>query len=120
MRFLHLAARTAAIMLLGCAIAGAAPATPGRLQILVEDAASPWSNHDGHGYANDLVRAAFAAAGVDVELVVVPYARCKAMVMQGSTVACFSMSASPELANRVRFSAKQLFSITPRFYYNLE
>lgn len=89
-----------------------------RVQILVEDAASPWSNHDGVGYANDLVRAAFNAAGVEAELVVVPYARCKALVMKGGAVACFSMSASPELGNLVRFGDKPLFSVTPRIYYN--
>lgn len=100
------------------ALAGAAAAPAGRVQILVEDAASPWSNHDGVGYANDLVRAAFQAAGVGADLVVVPYARCKALAMQGGAVGCFSMSASPELAKLVRFADKPLFSVTPRIYYN--
>jgi polar amino acid transport system substrate-binding protein len=99
MRFLHLSLRAAAIMLLGCPSASAAPVTPARVQILVEDAASPWSNQGGEGYANDLVRAAFAAVGVDVELKVLPNARCKAMVLQADAVACSSMSASPELGN---------------------
>jgi polar amino acid transport system substrate-binding protein len=107
-------------MLLGCVSASAAPAAAARVQILVEDAASPWSNRDGQGYANDLVRAAFAAVGVEVELKVVPYARCKAMVLHADAVACFSMSASPELGNLVRFSDKPLFSGTPRFYYNVD
>lgn len=105
-------------MLLGCTVAGAAPAA--RPQVLVEDAASPWSNQHGEGYANDLVRAAFAAAGVDIKLVVVPYARCKAQVMQGRATGCFSMSAAPELEGRVRFSDKPLFSVTPRFYFNVQ
>ena len=101
-----------------CAALGAAAAHGAPLRILVEDAASPWSNHAGEGYANDLVRAAFAAAGVDAELVVVPYARCKALVIQGGAVACFSMSAAPELDQLVRFADKPLFSVTPRFYFN--
>ncbi len=100
------------------ALAGAAAQPTEHVQILVEDAASPWSNRDGVGYANDLVRAAFQAAGVTADLVVVPYARCKSLVMQGGAVGCFSMSASPELANRVRFADKPLFSVTPRIYYN--
>ena len=104
----------------GCALAlaGAAAAPAARVQILVEDAASPWSNHEGVGYANDLVRAAFEAAGMPADLVVVPYARCKALVMQGGAVGCFSMSASPELDKLVRFADKPLFSVTPRIYYN--
>lgn len=95
---------------------GAAHAAP--VHVLVEDAASPWSNHAGEGYANDLVRAAFAAAGADAELAVVPYARCKALVIQGGAAACFSMSAAPEFDQRVRFADKPLFSVTPRFYFN--
>jgi ABC-type amino acid transport substrate-binding protein len=102
------------------AATGAAAAPGKRVQILVEDAASPWSNRGGKGYANDMVRAAFAAAGVDVELVVVPYARCKAVVMQGGAVGCFSMSAGPELGKLVRFADKPLFSVTPKFYYNVD
>jgi ABC-type amino acid transport substrate-binding protein len=38
--------------------------------------------------------------------------------MQGGAVACFSMSAAPELAQVVRFADKPLFSVTPRFYFN--
>jgi ABC-type amino acid transport substrate-binding protein len=117
MRLPHLLSRAAAIMLAGCAIASAAAPRP---QVLVEDAASPWSNRAGEGLANDLVRAAFAAAGVDIELVVVPYARCKALVIHGGAAGCFSMSAAPELGKLVRFSDKPLFSTTPRFYYNVD
>jgi ABC-type amino acid transport substrate-binding protein len=119
MRLPHLIALAAGIVLSGCASAAAA-AAPARLQVLVEDAASPWSNRAGQGVANDMVRAAFSAAGVDVELVVVPYARCKTLVMQGGAAACFSMSDAPELRNLVRFADKPLFSVTPRFYYNID
>lgn len=117
MRFSNLFSCALCLVLL--AGPGAVAARAERLQILVEDAASPWSNRGGDGYANDLVRAAFAAAGVDVELVVVPYARCKALVMQGGAVGCFSMSATPELGSLVRFADRPLFSVTPRFYYNV-
>ncbi len=117
MRFSNLFSCALCIVLLACT--GAAAARAERVRILVEDAASPWSNRGGDGYANDLVRAAFAAAGVDVALVVVPYARCKALVMQGGAVGCFSMSAAPELGSLVRFADKPLFSVIPKFYYNV-
>jgi polar amino acid transport system substrate-binding protein len=68
-------------------------ATPRRVvDIAAEDAAGNWSRKDGTGFANDIVRAAFAAAGVDARFIVVPYARCKQMVVDASMVACFSMS----------------------------
>src|SRR5499433_2311933 len=66
------------------------------LVLAVEDDASPWSRPDGSGYANDVVRAAFKAVGVAVELQVVPYARCKRMALRGEVAGCFNMSPSPE------------------------
>ncbi|MES2177675.1 MAG: transporter substrate-binding domain-containing protein [Gemmatimonadota bacterium] len=90
---------------------GRAVRTPVRLEVAVEDEADPWSRKDGNGYANDIVRAAFAAANVDAHLVVTPYARCKQMVVQGSVVACFSMSPYPRQSDHVIFAPKPLFVI---------
>lgn len=88
------------------------------IDIGVEDAAAPWSQGDGTGYANDLVRAAFDASGIDVRLHVLPYARCKQQVLNGALVACVSMSPAPELNGVVRFSARPLFVFTCRFFEN--
>jgi ABC-type amino acid transport substrate-binding protein len=87
-----------------------------RIDIGVEDAAGPWSEHDGTGYANEVVIAAFRAAGVDAHLVVLPYARCKRMVMEGELPACFSMSVEPELHETIRFSAQPLFTFSAAFF----
>lgn len=111
--------RILSMLLAGALACGTAGAVPAPLDILVEDAAGPWSNHDGSGYANDLVRAAFEAAGAQVKLTVVPYARCKARVMQGSAAACMNMSAAPELDGLVQFGEQPLFRVYPRFYDSL-
>jgi ABC-type amino acid transport substrate-binding protein len=74
------------------------PAADSVLDIAVEDDADIWSRADGTGFANDVVRAAFQAAGVGVRLHVVPYARCKQQVVDAAVVACFSMSQLPALA----------------------
>jgi hypothetical protein len=102
----------------GAQAATAAPAAPAPapVHVLVEDAASPWSDHLGVGLANDLVRAAFEAAGSPATLTVVPYARCKALVLQGAAPSCFSMSAAPELKGTVRFADRPLYSVTAHFY----
>ena len=109
--WLHALALTA----LCCGMAGQAAAKP-ILTVLVEDAAGPWSKPDGSGMANDLVTAAYAAVGAEVTLEVVPYARCKALVMKGAAVACFSMSAAPEFERVVRLADQPLFRVYPRFY----
>jgi ABC-type amino acid transport substrate-binding protein len=87
-----------------------------RLEIMVENASEPFSRADGTGYANDLVRAAFAAAGVDVVFDVVPYARCKDALVRGLTPACFSMSRSAGAA--VRFSDQPLFAVEAVLFQN--
>jgi len=109
------APRVAFCLTLLSLMAGPAAAAD-HVTVLVEDAAGPWSNADGTGMANDLVKAAYAAVGVDVTLTVVPYARCKALVFNGAAAACFSMSEAPELKGVVNLADKPLFNVYPRFY----
>ena len=90
-----------------------------KLVVLAEDDAAPWSFENGTGYANDVVKAAFAAAGVEVELQVVPYERGKQMVLKGTGVACFSMSWLPEYAGKIVFADQPLFTCQADFFENL-
>ena len=89
------------------------------VEIYVEDNADPFSRPDGSGYANDVVTAALNAAGVNIKLTVVPYARCKQQVIKGRVAACFNMSYSKELANTVKLADTPLFSVTPVYFENL-
>jgi polar amino acid transport system substrate-binding protein len=78
--------------------------------ILAEDAAGLWGQADGSGCGNDIVRAAFAASGVRVELEAVPYNRAKKLVLGGKALACFGMSWSDELRGKVVFSREPIYS----------
>lgn len=89
------------------------------LVIAVEDDAGPWSFADGAGYANDVVIAAFKAVGVEVELRVMPYARCKRMAVNGEVAGCFSMSPSSEFNGVIELSAKPLFACRAGYFYNV-
>lgn len=80
-----------------------------QLTLGVEDDAGPWSYANGSGYANDLVKAAYAAAGWQVTLQVLPYARCKAMALSGKLAGCFSASKTPELEQRMLFPKHPVF-----------
>ena len=115
-----LARRWLGAVLLGTVLgpfAGAQPAAQGRaLDIAVEDEADLWSRRDGSGYANDVVRAAYAAVGVEARLHVVPYARCKAMVAEGSVAACFSMSRDALLPTAIAFPRTPIFRCAADFY----
>jgi len=86
------------------------------LEILVEDANAPWSYADGTGYVNEAIKEAFLAVKIPVTLKVVPYSRCKFLVMEGKTVACASMSRLIELEGLVQFP-DQPFYITQFIYF---
>ncbi|SDO99484.1 ABC-type amino acid transport substrate-binding protein [Pseudomonas arsenicoxydans] len=81
------------------------------LTIMVEDAAAPWSKSDGTGYANDVVVAAFKEMGVEVRLRVVPYSRCKYMVLNGQVAACFNMSWQSEFEGKIKLAAQPIFKV---------
>jgi hypothetical protein len=91
-------------------------ATP--LEILVENAAEPFSRADGTGYANDLVVAAFAAVGIEAKLKVVPYSRCKKMVLDAKAIACFNMAWEPAMAGKIKFPSMPLYTVTPIYFQN--
>jgi ABC-type amino acid transport substrate-binding protein len=95
-----------------------APTESPSLEVAVEDAAGPWSMSDGTGYTNDLVRESFRAVGVAVTFQVVPYARCKYLVLEGKSPACFSMSPEAGHEDRVSLSAQPLFEMNVDYYQN--
>lgn len=83
-----------------------------RLRIGAEDDWSPYSSSiqgKPQGFAVDLVRAAWAAAGVDVELVPLPYARCMKEVDRGDLAGCFNTLRDPVQESRYRWHQQALF-----------
>ncbi|WP_374380820.1 substrate-binding periplasmic protein [Dongia sp.] len=62
------------------------------------------------GMAVDLVRAAYAAAGVELDLVSLPYARCLEEVAKGVRLGCFDTIREPETLARFLFHKEPLFS----------
>jgi polar amino acid transport system substrate-binding protein len=89
-----------------------------QLVIAVEDDAAPWSQKNGTGYANDIVRAAFKAVKQDITLQIVPYSRCKEMAIDGKTPACFNMSGidNPEFKGKIVFPKIPLFYCTIDYF----
>jgi polar amino acid transport system substrate-binding protein len=85
-------------------------ATAGPIVVIgAEDDAAPWSYADGTGYVNDVVKAAFERAGWTVHMKVMPYARCKAMVLTGALAACFSASKTSDLDGKLLYPRHPVF-----------
>jgi len=103
---------------LGLFVLGLSTSAETALEIMAEDDAAPWSQADGSGAANDIVKASFAAAGVDIVLRTVPYARCKHMVLTGQIAACFSMSADASLGDKVVFADQPIYRVYTQYFHN--
>lgn len=108
-----LAAAFAAIAVFCALNAGAAQFTLG-----AENAAGPWGLEDGTGAGNEVVVEAFKAAGEEVRLTVLPYARAKALTLEGELDGCFAMAWEPALEGRVVFAAAPLYSVRAVFFEN--
>ncbi len=93
-------------------LVGAVACAGDRIRIGAEDDWSPYSSVSKGkpvGFAVDVVRAAWAAAGVDVELVPLPYARCMKDVDRGVLAGCFDTLRDPILESRYLWHSQPLF-----------
>jgi polar amino acid transport system substrate-binding protein len=84
-----------------------------KLILAAEDNWYPYSaKRDGapEGLAVDLVRAAYQAAGREVNLVSLPYARCLEEVEDGRQLGCFDTTREPANEARFLFHQEPLFS----------
>ncbi|WP_413557422.1 substrate-binding periplasmic protein [Bdellovibrio sp. HCB209] len=82
------------------------------IKILVEDSWPPFAfkkENRAVGMSIDIVRAAFKNVGENIELVQVPYTRCKAQTATGRFVACFNSAHSKEMDSDFLFPKEPLF-----------
>ncbi len=83
------------------------------IQIGAEDDWYPYTAlRDGEitGMSVDIVKAAFAATGTDIELISFPYSRCMQLALRGQIAACFNTSPNPQIAQEYQLPAHPLFS----------
>jgi polar amino acid transport system substrate-binding protein len=89
------------------------------LRIGAEDDWSPYSyveNGEAKGFAADIVRAAWSAAGVKVELVPLPYARCMKEVDNNALAGCFDTLRDPRTEARYLWHKVPLFKARIAIY----
>ncbi|MEN0105135.1 MAG: transporter substrate-binding domain-containing protein [Pseudomonas sp.] len=95
------------------AVLGMSCAQAETIQIGAEDDWYPYTAlRDGtiQGMSVDIVKAAFAASGTDVELESFPYSRCMQLALRGQIVACFNTSPNPKIAAEYLLPRHPLFS----------
>ncbi len=92
--------------------AGSIAAAQEKVTLIAENDWYPYSAaRDGapEGMAVDLVRAAYQAAGVELELISQPYARCLEEVEAGRQLGCFDTIREPATEARFLFHDQPLF-----------
>ncbi|QDQ26120.1 transporter substrate-binding domain-containing protein [Chitinimonas arctica] len=72
--------------------------------------------NEAKGFAVDIVREAFKAAGVDVKFAVVPYARCMSEAKDGKLAGCFDAARNSLLENDYLWHAKPMFTAAINIY----
>ncbi|MFC4161737.1 substrate-binding periplasmic protein [Chitinimonas lacunae] len=98
-----------------CAVAAQADS----VTLGVEDDWAPYAakvGNEAHGFAVDLVRAAYEAVGVEVSLVALPYARCMAEARVGKLVGCFDAARNSLLEERYFWHRQPLFRARVQIY----
>lgn len=93
-------------------VAGAVHAQAVPVRIGAEDDWAPFSsarNNQPHGMAVELVQAIFAEAGLALELVPLPYARCMDEARRGRLAGCFNTLPDAALRKDFLFHARPLF-----------
>ena len=100
-------------------VAGAGSAAAERIRIGAEDDWRPYSyvvEGKPVGFAVDLARAAWAAAGIELELVPLPYARCMKEVDNGTLAGCFDTLRDARTEARYLWHKRPLFKARIAIY----
>lgn len=106
-------------MALACMLSAGLSFGADTVTIGAEDDWAPYSSKVGteaQGFAVDIVREAFKAAGVEVKFSVVPYARCMSVTKEGALAGCFDAARNSTLEADYLWHAKPLFNAKINIY----
>ncbi len=78
----------------------------------------PYSNQDGTGMANEIVRAAYQAVGIEVKFNVGPYNRLLKMVRDGELLGAFNVPKEKSNENDYLFGKTPIFTAHSAYYFN--
>lgn len=93
------------------------PAFGEMLELGVEDAWPPYSNPDGTGISNAIVKAAYQSVGIDVTLIVRPYKRLVIEAKEGQYIGIFNVARDSTTEQEFLWGQETLL-ITKTYYYH--
>ena len=80
----------------------------------------PYANRDGTGLSNDIIREAYSAVGVQVEYMLLPYARVLTELDNGTLIAGFNVPLDNETREKYIFGKNKLFDAITNYYQSIE
>ncbi|TWX64102.1 amino acid ABC transporter substrate-binding protein [Colwellia demingiae] len=89
-----------------------------KVTLAVENSWPPYSNNQGNGLSKEIIKKAYHAVNVEVEFIVVPYARALHMVKVGSADGAFNVTKQANTESIFNFGEEPLLQATASFYYN--
>lgn len=87
------------------------------IRIAAEDNWPPFSDQQGRGLSETLVKAAFATQGYQISTVAVPYARALRLTRLGTTDACWNVTRQQNTERDFILHKIPLFTANSSFYY---
>lgn len=91
-----------------------------RVRLAVENSWPPFSNETGDGISKDIIQRAFDHVGVDVEFVVVPYARALYLAQLGKVDGAFNVTKQKSTTDKFAFGKVPILQVKASFYYPKE
>ena len=89
-----------------------------KVLLAVESSWPPYSDSRGNGLSKDIIQKAYNAVNVEVEFMVVPYARALHMVKIGRVDGAFNVSKQENTVRVFNFGSEPLLQAKASFYYN--
>ncbi len=86
------------------------------VEILAEDEWPPYSNIDGSGIANSLLRTAYEEVNITSDFKILPFARIKEKLKAGVSILGISFGNVSVNRRKYLFGKKPLFSVSSHFY----
>jgi polar amino acid transport system substrate-binding protein len=90
----------------------------GRVTLAVENSWPPYSDRQGNGLSKEIIIKAYRAVNIEVEFIVVPYARALHMVKIGSVDGAFNVTKQANTESIFNFGEESLLEAQASFYYN--
>lgn len=89
-----------------------------KVLLAAEDSWPPYSGPNGQGISQQTIVEAYHAVNVEVDFVVVPYARALQMVKSGEVDGAFNVTKQHSTVEQFRFGREPLIKAQASFYYS--